>query len=483
MSWMSWKTRLATMAAICCLAVSANSLRAEDAPTESVGHASVYTAPIPEADPGAGLFEPVTQLAGDSCGPCAANHCGPYPQAFHPPVYYPGLTDYAPTCFGTRDWFKETFGCLQHRANQKRLMAEYETRLQTAHWPTCCPPWACWGHYCDECANVGCKQRCCLSGLLGSDSDECHTGCSTHCTENCSSSHGSPCIPGDSGASVTDDSVISLASYDPSELELIQPQSSSNLITLVGHEEVAEEEEGVYHLGPAPGVQPTNCTVQTPITNGCVTGNGCVTRPTGGCNSTACNTVGCNGGCRNGGNGCQNGSGCDSSSCWSWSGLGGGSTSNTGWAMPFCNNGDGRLSSLFCKHGGTYVDENGVTHECRRRCFGHVHDLIPSCQMLQCHCLQCFGDCSWGFHDLNPAGHDCEARGNGFLRVGKYNVAYETNPWHFDARDGRIYAAQGTGMPTGMPLAPNVQKTFNFGWGTPVSRLTPIWRNPQQYGP
>ncbi len=476
MSRMSWKTRLATTAVLCCLAMTAQSLRANDAPTESVGHASVYTAPVPEADPGAGLFEPVTQLAGDSCAPCAGNQCGPYPQAFHPPVYYPGLTDYAPTCFGARDWFKETFSCLQHRANQRRLIHEYNERIETAQWPTCCPPWACWGHYCDECPNVGCKNRCCLYELL--DSEECHSGCGSHGTGNCSSTH---CIPGESGASIESDNVITLASYEPSVLEADYTEiAEPNFITLVGHEMAIDEEEGVYRLGPAPGVMPTNCTVATSTAAPCVPGHDTVCNSTG-CTSEGCTTPGCNGGCRGGANHACHGGSNSSSTCWSFGGDG----PKTGWSMPFCNSGDGSFSGLFCKRDhGTYVDEYGVEHQCRCTCFGYLHDLIPSCELLPRHA------CSWGFHCLERAECKCKHVGqekcplhSPYLRFGKYNVAYEANPWHFDARDGRVYAAQGLGMPAAMPLAPNVQKTFNFGWGTPVSRLTPIWRNPQQYGP
>jgi hypothetical protein len=68
-----------------------------------------------------------------------------------------------------------------------------------------------------------------------------------------------------------------------------------------------------------------------------------------------------------------------------------------------------------------------------------------------------------------------------FPQFGAYTMAYETNPWYFDKRDGAVYAALGYGQPLAMPLAPTVHHTYNFGWGTPVSRLTPIWRNPDQH--
>jgi hypothetical protein len=61
---------------------------------------------------------------------------------------------------------------------------------------------------------------------------------------------------------------------------------------------------------------------------------------------------------------------------------------------------------------------------------------------------------------------------------GCYYMAYPVNPYHFDQRDGRIYAAQGYGQPVGVPLAPNVQHTYNYGWGLPSSRLSPVSRMP-----
>ena len=58
--------------------------------------------------------------------------------------------------------------------------------------------------------------------------------------------------------------------------------------------------------------------------------------------------------------------------------------------------------------------------------------------------------------------------------LGKYRLVYPVNPGYFDARDGQVYAAQGYGGPVSVPLAPNVRHTYNYGWGVPSSRLTPI---------
>ncbi|MFQ5731217.1 MAG: hypothetical protein ACE5KM_04585 [Planctomycetaceae bacterium] len=57
-----------------------------------------------------------------------------------------------------------------------------------------------------------------------------------------------------------------------------------------------------------------------------------------------------------------------------------------------------------------------------------------------------------------------------------YDIRYPANPLYFDGRDGRVYSAQGYGVPMAVPLAPNVEHAYNYGWGIPASRLTPISR-------
>ena len=57
---------------------------------------------------------------------------------------------------------------------------------------------------------------------------------------------------------------------------------------------------------------------------------------------------------------------------------------------------------------------------------------------------------------------------------GCYKIAYPVNPAYFDQRDGSLYAAQGYGVNISVPLAPNVGAAYNYGWGIPSSRLTPI---------
>lgn len=64
--------------------------------------------------------------------------------------------------------------------------------------------------------------------------------------------------------------------------------------------------------------------------------------------------------------------------------------------------------------------------------------------------------------------------GGGCPPIGAYERVYAVDPHYADARDGNVYASQVTGVPMAVPLAPNVHHTYNYGWGVPSSRLTPI---------
>ena len=66
--------------------------------------------------------------------------------------------------------------------------------------------------------------------------------------------------------------------------------------------------------------------------------------------------------------------------------------------------------------------------------------------------------------------------GGGCPPLGLYSMVYPLNPHHVDRRDAGIYSAQGYGVPVTVPLAPNVEQTYNYSWGIPSSRLTPISR-------
>lgn len=64
---------------------------------------------------------------------------------------------------------------------------------------------------------------------------------------------------------------------------------------------------------------------------------------------------------------------------------------------------------------------------------------------------------------------------SGLPPVGCYNVTYANDPGYSDGRDGgTAYGAQGYGVPVNVPLAPNVRQSYNYSWGTPSSRITPM---------
>lgn len=64
--------------------------------------------------------------------------------------------------------------------------------------------------------------------------------------------------------------------------------------------------------------------------------------------------------------------------------------------------------------------------------------------------------------------------GKGCPPIGSYSMVYPIDPGYFDRRDGQIYGTAGTGGPVSVPLAPVVHHTYNYGWGIPSSRLTPV---------
>jgi hypothetical protein len=133
-------------------------------------------------------------------------------------------------------------------------------------------------------------------------------------------------------------------------------------------------------------------------------------------------------------------------------------------------------------------------HHCplhRRHCFHGYYgqEDCEECDDDDCHCPLCCLKhcCKYPFCCFCDALYSENGFGNGdgngawqreIPRTGFYNLAYPVNPYHFDERDGRIYAAQGYGHPVGVPLAPNVEHTYNYGWGVPSSRLSPVSRMP-----
>lgn len=80
-------------------------------------------------------------------------------------------------------------------------------------------------------------------------------------------------------------------------------------------------------------------------------------------------------------------------------------------------------------------------------------------------CPKCRG--GYGAYGYDAYGRACRPSGT---------KVYAVDPNHFDARDGRVYSAAGYGIPMAVPLAPTVSHTYNYGWGIPSSRVTPVSR-------
>lgn len=97
-------------------------------------------------------------------------------------------------------------------------------------------------------------------------------------------------------------------------------------------------------------------------------------------------------------------------------------------------------------------------------------------EKMKYHCNRAYRNQVWGAHLHNkfnyfvPSGNG----GKGVPPFGCYQRIIATQPGYYDARDSQVYASPMTGVPTAVPLAPNVRYQYNYGWGTPSSRLTPI---------
>jgi hypothetical protein len=64
--------------------------------------------------------------------------------------------------------------------------------------------------------------------------------------------------------------------------------------------------------------------------------------------------------------------------------------------------------------------------------------------------------------------------GEGAPLFGHYKRVYATEPHYSHPSDSQVYSSPTTGHPTAVPLAPTVRHQYNYSWGSPSSRLTPI---------
>lgn len=74
------------------------------------------------------------------------------------------------------------------------------------------------------------------------------------------------------------------------------------------------------------------------------------------------------------------------------------------------------------------------------------------------------------FNYFVPSG----ACGEGAPLWGHYKRVYATEPHYSHPSDSQVYASPTTGTPVAVPLPPTVRHQYNYSWGSPSSRLTPI---------
>jgi len=107
------------------------------------------------------------------------------------------------------------------------------------------------------------------------------------------------------------------------------------------------------------------------------------------------------------------------------------------------------------------------------------------------HCTSALAEATWNFRMRNAAASQrlfgnrgCGCRGGvGSCRLfwwdlGRQKDIIAVNPGYHDSRDSEMYATQMYGVPTAVPLAPVVRDSYNYGWGMPASRLTPVATHP-----
>jgi hypothetical protein len=122
-----------------------------------------------------------------------------------------------------------------------------------------------------------------------------------------------------------------------------------------------------------------------------------------------------------------------------------------------------------CVLGGNCVANCLRRHCMMRKCRTRAtSDALAACFHQGCAEKCAWMQCKFGY--FIPSG----CCGKGCPPHGCYSMVYPLNSNYFDARDGQVYAAQGYAGPVSVPLAPVVHHTYNYGWGIPSSRLTPI---------
>jgi len=138
------------------------------------------------------------------------------------------------------------------------------------------------------------------------------------------------------------------------------------------------------------------------------------------------------------------------------------------------NNGVGNarcLTGLCSRHNAAPYTQTRVHNVCDKTVYKNSSVTYPD-KLGRSYCGSCRGrGCHFcGGHGLIQKG----CNGQGCPPHGDYMMTYPVNPNYADQRDSQIYAAQGYGAPMAVPLAPTVRHTYNYGWGIPSSRMTPL---------
>ena len=101
----------------------------------------------------------------------------------------------------------------------------------------------------------------------------------------------------------------------------------------------------------------------------------------------------------------------------------------------------------------------------------------PTGKVAICHSGECdAGESEYGWQlgfQKAPANFD---RWFYLKRALGYEIVYPVRPWYSDPRDGRVFSAQGFGIPVASPLSAVVEYQYNYSQGPQGSRLTPVSR-------
>ena len=121
-----------------------------------------------------------------------------------------------------------------------------------------------------------------------------------------------------------------------------------------------------------------------------------------------------------------------------------------------------------------------VRHELRGECDTYGGGAFQSWwanEMFKYRCRRRYRNAVLEAHFKNkmnyfvPSGGD----GRGVPLYGTYSRVYAVQPDYFDPRDAQVYASPHTGVPTVIPIAPGVRHQYNYSWGIPSSRITPLY--------